>query len=308
KRKVKPTDSLIAAFHQYRMGQAQRARILGSLLLQFGPDFQLSLRRAPDVAQACREAYADGSEGANEAIAHGFIAPLRELQGIIGAHEWRKNGILVPALGEKIHAHYSVFSPVRGEYCELVGNAPLPANCKTAFDIGTGTGILAAILAKRGVPQIIATDNQPRALACAQENMSRLGLAKQVQLQQADLFPAGKADLIVCNPPWLPGKPGSSMEHAIYDQDSRMLRHFLQGVAAHLQPTGEAWLILSDLAEHIGLRSRVQLMDWITQAGLVLLDKHDIKPQHGRAQDANDVLHAARSKEVTSLWRLAAKK
>ena len=85
-----------------------------------------------------------------------------------------------------------------------------------------------------------------------------------------------------------------------------MLRGFLSGLRAHLTPEGEGWLILSDLAEHLGLRSREELLGWMTEAGLQVLGRHDIKPRHGKATDATDPLHAARTKEVTSLWRLAA--
>ena len=85
-----------------------------------------------------------------------------------------------------------------------------------------------------------------------------------------------------------------------------MLRGFLDGLAAHLEPDGEGWLILSDLAEHLGLRPREQLLGWIAAAGLEVVTRHDTRPVHGKASDPDDPLHAARSKEVTSLWRLRA--
>ncbi|MBY0412439.1 MAG: methyltransferase, partial [Burkholderiaceae bacterium] len=78
------------------------------------------------------------------------------------------------------------------------------------------------------------------------------------------------------------------------------------GLAEHLEPRGEGWLILSDLAEHLGLRPREQLLGWIADAGLVVLDRKDVKPSHAKAADETDPLHAARAAEVTSLWRLAA--
>jgi methylase of polypeptide subunit release factors len=196
-----------------------------------------------------------------------------------------------------------VFSPVRGEYVDLVAQAPLPATT-VAFDIGTGTGVLAAVLARRGVQRIVATDQDPRALACAQENIERLDVAKQVDLVEADLFPEGRAPLIVCNPPWVPGKPTTPLEHAVYDQDGRMLRGFLAGLADHLEPGGEGWLILSDLAEHLGLRSRDDLTGLVGAAGLAVAGRLDTRPTHPRAADSDDPLHAARSAETTSLWRL----
>ncbi|MEN3278493.1 MAG: hypothetical protein V7631_4283 [Massilia sp.] len=293
-----PPPTLTEQFHRHRLAQLQRARTLAMLLIPFEADYTIPLRRAPDVRQACNEAYGAASEP--------FVISLRELLGLIGAHEWRRKGVHIPALDDRIHPWYGVFSPVRGEYVELVAQAPLPAHAKLAFDIGAGTGVLSAVLARRGIARIVATDMDERALGCARENIERLGVAGQVEVVKADLFPEGRADLVACNPPWLPGKPSSAIEHAIYDPDSRMLRGFLAGLSAHLAPGGEGWLILSDLAEHLGLRSREQLLGWIADAGLVVAARHDVRPTHPKAQDADDPLHAARTQEVTSLWRLRA--
>jgi methylase of polypeptide subunit release factors len=202
-----------------------------------------------------------------------------------------------------------VFAPIRSEYVDLVAQAPLPEALSkqgTAFDIGTGTGVLAAVLARRGVKRVIAVDRDPRALACARENLARLGLVAQVDVVEADLFPEGRAALVVCNPPWVPARPSAPIEYGIYDPESRMLRTLLAGLPAHLEPGGEGWLILSDLAEHLGLRSRDELLALIDAAGLRVLDRADARPSHPRASDASDPLHAARAAEVTSLWRLAA--
>jgi methylase of polypeptide subunit release factors len=294
-KKVSENATLTEIFHLHRMAQGQRARILGQLLLPFNADHSLPLRRAPDVADACEEAYG---------VAKGpYVASLRGLLGVIGAHEWRNKGVEVPALKGRIHPHYGVFSPVRGEYVELVANTPLP-NAAVAFDIGTGTGVLAAVLAKRGIKRVIGTDQDERALACAQENIDELGLNRQVKIQQADLFPVGKANLIVCNPPWVPAKPSSPLEYAVYDPASQMLRGFLNGLSAHLEEGGEGWLILSDLAEYLGLRTRADLLAMIENAGLAVLEKLDTQPVHPRVANKGDPLHKARAAEVTSLWRL----
>jgi methylase of polypeptide subunit release factors len=194
---------------------------------------------------------------------------------------------------------------VRGEYLDLVASAPLPG-LERAFDIGTGTGVLAAILARRGIRHVIGTDQEPRALACAKDNIERLGLAATVDIIESDLFPAGRADLVVCNPPWIPAAATTSTDHAVYDPDGRMLLGFLGGLAAHLTPHGEGWLIVSDIAERLGLRSRGDLLDAIEAAGLVVIARMDTRPTHARASDTSDPLHTARSSEVTSLWRLCA--
>jgi methylase of polypeptide subunit release factors len=288
-----------AAFLAQRQAQAQRARLLGGLLLPFNPDHGLPLRRAPEVRAAGAQAHGP--------VAGRYVQSLRELLGVVGAFEWRKKGVPVPALGAAIHPHHGVFSPVRGEYVDLVAQAPLPvaALAHGAVDIGTGTGVLAAVLARRGL-QVLATDLSAAALACAADNLQRLGLQQQVVLQQAHLFADGRFGLLVCNPPWVPAPAGSALEAAVYDPDSRMLRGFLAGLAAHLAPGGEGWLVLSDLAEHLGLRPRATLQAWIAAAGLQVLGRQDTRPRHARALDAGDPLHAARAAEITSLWRLGA--
>jgi len=243
RREKTKTQTPLDIFNLHRLSQSQRARILGMLLIEVDGNHHISLRRAPEVSQACLEAYGPGDQS--------YIISLRELLGVISAHEWRK----------------------------------------------------------KGVPILVRDDEEQneRALACANENVERLGFASQIQVLRANLFPPGKAALIVCNPPWLPARPSSSLEHAVYDPDSQMLKGFLDGLNKHLLPGGEAWLILSDLAEHLGLRTREELLTWIERAGLKVIHRLDTKPYHSKVFDKADALHAARAKEVTSLWRLAAK-
>ena len=289
------------AFTRHREAQARRAALLGRVLVKFEPDHTIALRRAPDVRAALGEAWGapDGTPS---------VASLRELQGLIGAHEWRRKGVDVPALGARIHPWFGVYSPLRGEYLGLIERAPLPPFSpgapSLAFDIGTGTGVIAALLARRGVQQVVATDLDPRAIACATENVARLGFAKQVRVVAADMFPEGRAALVVCNPPWVPTPANAAIERAVYDPGSAMLRAFLDGLAAHLAPGGEGWLVMSDLAEHLGLRTRDEMRAWIAGAGLRVVARHDTRPTHPKAGDAADPLFAARSREVTSLWRL----
>ncbi len=293
-----------AVFNQHRQAQAQRARILDAILIPLLANHTIPLRRAPDVTEACLEVFGNRADD--------YVLSLRELLGVISAHEWRKKGVVIPSLkagAQRLFPHYGVFSPIRGEYVELVAMAPLPPALKVnslAFDIGVGTGVLAAVLAQRGIQRIIGTDQDPRALDCASSNILQLGLGQQVEILNADLFPPEKAALIVCNPPWLPARPSSPIERAIYDPDSTMLKGFLSQLKEHLLPGGEGWLILSDLAEHLQLRSRDQLLSWIAEAGLAVIENRDARPNHPKVNDASDPLHQARKAEVTSLWRLAA--
>jgi SAM-dependent methyltransferase len=287
-------------FNLYRQARSQRSRTLNALLIPLNEDYSIPLPRAPDIRQACSEAFGPAN-GAS-------VTSLRALQGVIGAHEWRRLGIEIPEAGGRIYPHFGVFAPIRREYVDLVASTPLPAACgatSVAFDIGTGTGVLASVLARRGIERVVATDLDPRALACARENVGQLGLSARVEVVQADLFPAGRAALVVCNPPWIPARPSSPLENGIYDPESRMLRGFLAKLPEHLAPGGEGWLVLSDLAEHLGLRTRADLLAEFETAGLRVLGRNDVPPRHPRAADKTDPLHLARTAEITSLWRLA---
>jgi hypothetical protein len=116
---TKPVESV---FNLHRQAQAQRGRVLGMVLIPVNANFSIPLRRAPDARQAFTEAW-----GAAKAETGVSVVSLRELLGLISAHEWRKKGVEIPALGEapnnRIYPHYGVFSPVRGEYVYLVASA-----------------------------------------------------------------------------------------------------------------------------------------------------------------------------------------
>lgn len=285
-------------FYRHRQSASHRARILGLLLIPLDPGPVVPLRRAPDIREAAVEAYGD--------IGEASVVSLHELVGAIGAHEWRRTGVYVEALQDRVHPHYGTFFPTRSEYVDLVAAAALPSDT-LAFDVGTGTGVLAAVLARRGVRRVIATDNEPRAIACATENFRNLGVQDRAEAVLTDMFPPGRAPLIVCNPPWIPATPHSSLDSAVYDPGSRMLFRFLAELPGHLEPGGEGWLVLSDLAEHLGLRSREDLLAAVEAAGLKVTERLDTKPTHPKASDREDPLFAARSAEVTSLWRLASR-
>ncbi len=297
KRRKPMPDEPAAAFNAWRQQQAQRANLLGLLLVPV-EDGRVPLPRAPDVASAIAEALGHVPSPA--------VLPLRDLLSFISAREWRKNGVPIPALGSRtIHPHYGVLPPTRQDYIDLVAKAPLPV-ADVAFDIGTGSGVLAAVLLERGLAQVVATDNAPRAIASAREAFASLGISARVTIVEDALFPPGQTGLIVCNPPWLPAKAGTPLEAAVYDTDGMMLDGFLKGLREHLLPGGEGWLILSDLPEHLGLRSRARLLADIAAAGLRVIDRLDAPPSSKGARDTSDPLYFARSKEVVSLWRLGA--
>jgi methylase of polypeptide subunit release factors len=314
----RPEPDVTALFRRQRADRAERARVLGLVHVDLtvrngedGPEYALDLRRAPDVAAACAHAWgspaASGRDGEDGGDGDTRRVPLTELQGVLGAYQWHVRGVEVAALGERVYPDYTVFSPTRSEYVDLVDRVAaqrLRAGA-SVLEIGTGTGVLAAVLVRRGAGHVTATDVNPRAVACARGNLDRLGVGQRCTVVVADLWPdATRHDVVVVNPPWLPGTPTSELELGIYDDGSGMLRRFLAGLADHLTDGGEGWLVISDLAEQLGLRRPDDLARWIADAGLQVLSRDATTPVHPRSADTTDPVYLARSREVTSLCRL----
>jgi release factor glutamine methyltransferase len=77
------------------------------------------------------------------------------------------------------------------------------------LDIGAGSSNLTVALAKHlPTAHVTAIDRSPEALAVAQENAQRHGVASRICFLQGDLFsplqPVDRFDFIVCNPPYIP--------------------------------------------------------------------------------------------------------
>jgi len=285
-------------FQRQRQHRGRTSRLLAAVLVPLAPGpSRVLLRRAPRIDDAVEEVFGE--------VADAAVLPLRELLGITNAHRQRLRGIAVAALGDRrIHPHFGVFAPTRQDYLELLTRVPIPAT-DLAFDIGTGTGVVAAMLVGAGASRVVATDNSGRAVACARDNMARLGLREHVEVQHRDLFPPGRADLVVANPPWVPGSPHSDLERGVFDPAGQVLQRFVRGIGQHLRPDGEAWLVLSDLAELLELRHPEHVATLIATAGLTVRDRIETAPStRRRSGGRDDPLADLRSHEQIRLWRI----
>lgn len=70
-----------------------------------------------------------------------------------------------------------VFSPLRGEYLDLLSSTALPTTCQTAWDIGTGSEPYWRLILQPGIniDHITATDTSPVPFAAAAANFARPG-------------------------------------------------------------------------------------------------------------------------------------
>ncbi|WP_141332465.1 class I SAM-dependent methyltransferase [Myxococcus sp. AB025B] len=286
----------LEAFRAERRARQLEHETLSRIAVSLDRDYRLALSRAPDVALACRQVW-------GEPETEFTVVPLKQLLGMLGAAEWRRKGLSVPGLTGLIHPHYGVYLPTRTDYVELLLSLPTLKGPRV-FDIGTGTGVLSFLLLQRGASSVQATDIDSRAVACARENAERLGLRKSFQVTEGDLFPEGKADLVVCNPPWIPEPPKNRVDRAVFDEDNQFLRRFLEGLPDALTPGGEGLLILSDLAVLLGLRPQGWLQAQFARCGLTVKWSRSTAARHSKSKDTSDPLHMARSREITTLYCL----
>ena len=92
----------------------------------------------------------------------------------------------------------------------------------TIVDVGTGSGCIAVALAAR-LPEatVCAIDISPAALAVAQRNVERYGVASRVRLMVGDVLNPrpSQADLIVSNPPYIPTGDCASLQASVRDHE-----------------------------------------------------------------------------------------
>ncbi len=130
-------------------------------------------------------------------------------------------------------------------------DAWLQAPPRRVLDLCSGSGSL-AVLAALAWPgaRVDATDLSADALAVAQMNVARHGLAGRIRLAQGDGLAAadGRYDLVLCNPPYvnaasmsaLPAEYRAEPALALDGGNDGMdfVRPLLAGVAAHLEAQG----------------------------------------------------------------------
>ncbi len=130
----------------------------------------------------------------------------------------------VPAPGLVIWQPRRGFRYALDPFC-LAGWALEGGMPTTALDVGTGSGVVALLLAHAGVPRVTGVDVSPEWIALARRSAGDSGLP--VRFEQADIrrYAAPAVDLVLCNPPYWPAGRG----HLPADPLKAAARHELNG-------------------------------------------------------------------------------
>ncbi len=285
-----------------------------------------------------------------------ILLSLSEFIGMIGGYEWYRKGVYIRAIQEYIYPHYGVFPPTRQDYIPLLDNIAavvgrrrrnhlggcaddivedgkiMHRSSTTMLEVGIGSGILSIILLKQGkVDHVTGTDINPYAIASARDNMQRLGLEHRVLLLHADVFPpdvgATGYDIVLFNPPWLPGDASTHLDQAVYDPNQRVLRRFLCHVQHHVKEDGYVYMLLSNLGMSLGLFYEQELFAMFDEGNLELVEVFHYPPTESAEISRNTVsskvrirkslannsmafdgIASARAREVISLYKLCVKR
>lgn len=166
------------------------------------------------------------------------FAPMREV-GVLPPRICRLPGVYRPQPDTRLIA-------------SVLAATPLPEGCRV-LDFCTGTGALAVVAARSGAAHVTAVDVSARAVATAWINARARGLPIRVRCGGlAAAADAGPFDLVVSNPPYVPGPdaalPGPAGHSARWDggNDGRtVLEPLCANAAGLLRPGGSLLVVQS---------------------------------------------------------------
>lgn len=158
----------------------------------------------------------------------------------------------------------TVYRPGEDTYLVLEHLEGLDLEGKRFLDMGTGNGEIALKAAERGA-EVVAADINPEALSFAREKAAERGLGDRISFVESDLFEEvqGEFDVVVFNPPYLPGNEGPGDEE-IWRGGKKGVEvsgAFLEDVSDFLSDEGFGLIVASSLADFETLSEAFDLVE-----------------------------------------------
>lgn len=214
---------------------------------------RLDLGKAPDIGWF-PELYPDVLD---------FLLPFPQVQGLNSSWQWFQRGIDIPVLSQRLHPFYGTYFPTRFAHLQLLQDwlQTWAGPRNLAWDVGTGCGVMALMLAQAGFDRILATDSNANAVESLRRELVRQDGPGRIEVAEADLLdlpvdeqvdaPVDEScdiELILFNPPWLRGDPVGPIDRAIY-YEAGLFERFFEQAAARIAPQGRVVLLFSNLQE-----------------------------------------------------------
>jgi SAM-dependent methyltransferase len=234
----------------------------------------------------------------------GFFLPFLVIQELHGAWLWFEEGTHLAVLGHRIHPYFGTYVPNRTTHLELFGTwlSQYTGPRTQAVDVGTGSGVLALMLAWGGFERVLATDNNPNAIESVERQLARSKPRPPVELDLCDLLGSDPTpnDLIVFNPPWMQGEVDDLLDQALYFEPGLFERFFDQALEK-LAPDGRVVLVFSNVIQLVQPNVPHPILSELDRARFRLVSKlqrkvkGSPKPGGGRR----------RTREKVEVWELA---
>ncbi|MDV3103977.1 HemK2/MTQ2 family protein methyltransferase [Thermococcus waiotapuensis] len=149
--------------------------------------------------------------------------------------------------GLRLRLHPQVYEPAEDTFL-LAENLAVKKG-DVALDVGTGTGLIALLMARKA-SYVLGVDINPIAVELAREN-ARLNGINNVEFRLSDLFEnvEGEFDLITFNAPYLPGEPEEPIDLALVGGETgrEVLDRFIGEVPRYLKPGGVVQIVQSSI-------------------------------------------------------------
>lgn len=185
--------------------------------------------------------------------------------------------------GARLTIEEGVFCPTLTNTSPLLLAALDVRPGERVLDVFSGSGAFGVVAALRGA-QVVTVDISAVAVTCAKANAVANGVEQQVESRVGDVRDADEAtgwprwihpgeqfDLVVANPPLLPGHAATPLEAAILDPGLEATVAIVRALPALLAPGGRALLLTSDVLDRSGL----DLAAIASRAGLLLATHHE---------------------------------
>ena len=159
----------------------------------------------------------------------------------------------------------------------LLGAWTSVQNAHKILDVGTGTGLVALMLAQRSLPDadIVALEIDETAAGQARDNVTRSPWKERVEVVQADFRSyqsSDKFDVVVSNPPYFvdslecPDQQRNAARH----NDSLTYEELLEGVAGLLAEDGAFTIVIPvDVADRVKMIAAVKNLYAVRQLNVI---------------------------------------
>jgi methylase of polypeptide subunit release factors len=191
-----------------------------------------------------------------------MVAPIRQAQvdlvpaqRLLERHRRHEKPYDVTIEGLRLRMLPGVFCPAYTNTSRFLAHHVTVTAGESVLDVFTGSGyqgIAVAAVASR----VVCVDHSATAVACARGNAVLNGVADRTDVRCGDLFePVSheRFDVVIANPPLIPGEPRDMLETAIFDRSMSLSRRFIGEVRRHLNPGGRVYLVFSDVPRRLGL-------------------------------------------------------